>query len=641
MFYKMLALVAVHSTLSLMICGVALCAENAVLIGVHEGQSGEAKVVQALEAAQPETAPDLIDDGRPPRNRINSAPVTLNPQPLPPKSAEKKTSGATPVERVTLNPQPLPPKATEMMRPRDTAVLPNDGEIRGAQDNRPTSLRQSPSAKRASTPIDAEGREQFELRCRGGGELAISDVRSSIDTASAAKTDRRQRSLQQLSFLPSNRNARGNSPPAGADGGGLKPSTCAFADRPFTLAYPVGVVFDASSTAPGIGSIRNYLADANHFWTFTVYDTKYGTFRATSHGPWTPSRRVTGTQPPISVPAELFSMDDRAIIIVGGKEQRAGAVKKDVRAALRKASGTPVQLTSVRPPPPATTVAPVPASTTIQGSATMSPQVARATQSHAVAAASRAGTTIAGTSTQPPARTAASLEVDCVSQQPHLVQPRERLTPGSSFKLEGTCFGGRGVIEVQGDFGRRDTLELAPTNWTAARIDFLFPQLSGVHDQAVTVSVVRADGKRSIARVMPFVAERHLVQVPAEKWTPTASLEHTESVDFSGVDIGGAPGVYYGQLAPLSLAASVAVSPLCALEGVSAISRSGSIDALEGWDRPGPPHLGSVTVKGKPICVTKVDKYEFVLAGYSEAKEVCTMAVDLSATASCPAGLSP
>src|SRR5690606_16753124 len=255
-------------------------------------------------------------------------------------------------------------------------------------------------------------------------------------TASAAKMDRRQRSLQQLSFLPSNRNARGNSPPAGADGGGLKPSTCAFADRPFTLAYPVGVVFDASSTAPGIGSIRNYLADANHFWTFTVYDTKYGTFRATSHGPWTPSRRVTGTQPPISVPAELFSMDDRAIIIVGGKEQRAGAVKKDVRAALRKASGTPVQLTSVRPPPPATTVAPVPASTTIQGSATMSPQVARATQSHAVAAASRAGTTIAGTSTQPPARTAASLEVDCVSQQPHLVQPRERLTPGSSRSEE-------------------------------------------------------------------------------------------------------------------------------------------------------------------------------------------------------------
>ena len=64
-----------------------------------------------------------------------SAPVTLNPQPLPPKALEQATqTGAdvatprqgmvNPSEKATLNPQPLPPKTT-VLKPRQTTAVPS------------------------------------------------------------------------------------------------------------------------------------------------------------------------------------------------------------------------------------------------------------------------------------------------------------------------------------------------------------------------------------------------------------------------------------------------------------------------------------------------------------------------------------
>jgi hypothetical protein len=585
-------------------------------ISAQTVQTAEPRVRRQLEAAQPNTPPTTV-------------------------RAEATRGRLDPSGPATLNPQPLPPKATEIVRPENTTVLARRGQVRTEAGNRSgTPLQQSQLARRAGRAVDAEGRELFELRCRGGGQLAITEIGpAGFSSSLAAKTQRAQARLQQLSFLPAHRDAQGNSPPAGDDGRGLQVSTCTFADRAFTSAYPVGVVFDP--TQAGSTSIREYLADPNHYWTFTAYDTKYGTFRAVRHGPWTPAGQLARAGSAISVPANLFSMDDRAIIIVGGKQQLAGEVKKDVRAALQKASGKPVQLTSVRKPPVGSIDTSIPASTTIQGTAARSPQVARAMESSAAASAARSNAVIAGTSNQPGARLASSLEIDCVSQQPNLAPPQGKLVPGTSVRLTGTCFGGRGTVEVQGDFAGRDTLRLSPTSWTTGAIDFLLPQLSGVRDQAVTVSVVRADGKRSLARTMPFLAQRHSVQVPAHMWTPAAHLERTITGEGAAFDLGGAPSAGEVNRPTFSLPASVAIAPHCALEGISATSRSGRIEAIEGWDQPGPAHLGSVSVRGKPMCTARVDQYEFVVAGYTEASVVCTLAVDLSATASCPAGLSP
>jgi hypothetical protein len=44
---------------------------------------------------------------------------------------------------------------------------------------------------------------------------------------------------------------------------------------------------------------------------------------------------------PVALPIDLFQIDDRAIIIVGGKQVTDGQVKREIAAELERLSGPP------------------------------------------------------------------------------------------------------------------------------------------------------------------------------------------------------------------------------------------------------------------------------------------------------------
>jgi hypothetical protein len=503
-----------------------------------------------------------------------------------------------------------------------------------------TPLQQSPLSKiPPELAAEAEGKELVELRCRGGGLLVFDDWVADPAAASLRAANQLEPVAPfMLIFQPP---LPGGSAPAGDDGSNVAGSSCSFADREFGKdgTDPVAVLFDvpaaevdAESARSGPKLMREYLEDSTNLWTFTVFKTSYGRFRAVQHGPWTPVEQAA-SRPASEVPANLFSMDDRAIIIVGGKERLAGDVKREIRTGLEQLFGPPQTRTETR-----NGATFVPADSPV-----MTPQVAAATTSRAGAVDARAATPIAGVSSAQGARIAASQEVNCEALGPRVNAISGRVTAGGTFTLNGTCFGPRGQIELRGEFAARGSaLQLSPTRWSASSVEFLVPPLTGVRDQTITVAVTSGNGKRSLEQTAAFVAAREVLVVPREKWAPKATFEDafgSEASEHRVLQI-EAPGVTLPD-ATRRFEARVAVSPACALEEVNATSRAGAVQAIEGWEAPGPVHLGAVRVQVAPTCATTVSSYTFVGIAGTSARQVCSYAVDLSATASCPVGIAP
>jgi hypothetical protein len=84
--------------------------------------------------------------------------------------------------------------------------------------------------------------------------------------------------------------------PAGADGGGLEPGRCGYVNA----AWPddrAGVLL--FTTAPGEDSantIREFLRNPAHYWSFVVSENAAGFYEATRHARWTPAAD-TGAEP--------------------------------------------------------------------------------------------------------------------------------------------------------------------------------------------------------------------------------------------------------------------------------------------------------------------------------------------------------
>ena len=107
------------------------------------------------------------------------------------------------------------------------------------------------------TSDSAQGQAGKELRCRGrGGAFVI---------------DRVDGSTASVRFTPSAR-------PAGTDGAGLEPGTCAFIDRTVESAEPLQVHFSASKAQ--LASVTDELNDPYAYWCFVVASGAKAFFKA-------------------------------------------------------------------------------------------------------------------------------------------------------------------------------------------------------------------------------------------------------------------------------------------------------------------------------------------------------------------------
>lgn len=607
----------------------------------------------ALAAAVPagtSTAATPQELNNPNTARAREIAVSPASQPAP------RVNPAVPLgEGVSLNPQPLPPKTT-VLKPHGTTVLPSastqatsagnssvnpQGQIQGAASRLPA------GAVAAAGTADAQA---GELICRGGETPAVARYGTAADGTE----------IQMMYFSPSEDAAR-------ADGSGLVPGKCSFVDRSIAEAGAGIVLF--KSTAAGGEALDKSLRDAGNYWRFVVRKNDSGFYEATEHAAWLPIAGTastlpnrtdalnavsTATQPGGSagaaavatgVPLNLFDLDDRAIIIVGGKKLPAGEAKRVIRKDLAQNSGpSPPPLVLRKPKHTTGTLlaneAPIsnPATNVAQAMTTATPGTK----------ASAAGSVLVGKAITPVDTRGSDLSMDCGRFGPMLNNTGGRLTPGETLTLHGSCFGTRrGTVEMHGHFGSPGaSVRLSVMRWNENAIDVRATHMEGVHDQKVTVAVVRADGERSLDREVTFTALRDRVAVPAERWSPGATFERSAVFDATAVNINVGSGATIGSdrlpaSGPVTFDAGVRITPGCALDEVGVIPRIGTLQSVDGWDVAGPAHEGAVRVQAMPVCKTRIYKHDmaFIVAG--SGKKACSVALDVRAWAFCPRGIAP
>lgn len=340
--------------------------------------------------------------------------------------------------------------------------------------------------------------------------------------------------------------------------------------------------------------------------------------------------------PPVAKPAEaaalpdnLFSMDDRAIIIVGGKEIAVGQIKRQIRADLQRTAGPP----HVYNVPARTPGASLPQTMERKPAGE---RVVSATDVRAI------GTETPGSRSRKPKEPsegdlAIAGELKCLDNLPPRVTRLDAaLTPGGTAILQGRCFGDRaGRVEVIGQFPGGKLLP-AFKSWTDRRIEMQVPaDLRDASDHAVAVTVVTADGGRSTALQGRFVAARSRVQVPERNWTPSALLNPI-AIDRAGGNIFTGSKVWGANAANYESEYRVAVNPDCALEDMATTARRGRVHKVLGWE-DGPPHESSVRLVWSPACTTHTISYGIG----SSSQRICSADIELTAWAVCPVGRSP
>jgi hypothetical protein len=341
--------------------------------------------------------------------------------------------------------------------------------------------------------------------------------------------------------------------------------------------------------------------------------------------------RVAGKQ---TLPANLFKMEDRAIIIVGGKQVVAGDVKRQLLSELRQTSGP---VTSARTVSRVNTqpVRDVPGGVGFIKPKGRSPQD-RITATGGIAGASVAGPGLERLSSKP-ALSYTEMKNYCKTHPMEISRVRGTITPNGRFTIEGICFGdSSGEVQMIGQFPG-GMIRLPFDSWSDVEIKAYVPPVSGATDHAIALTVVRNPDKvRSPAAQTKFVAAREIVPVPVRYWTPSADFLQID-VDqgggnlFTGFSVFGT-GPAEARLAPFSLH----VNPACALDSAGASARTGQVLAFTGWE-DGPPYQANVNVAWVPRCVIQTTNY--IVA--TSSQRICSVDFTLSAQASCPVGVAP
>ena len=350
----------------------------------------------------------------------------------------------------------------------------------------------------------------------------------------------------------------------------------------------------------------------------------------------------------------LFALDDRAIIIVGGKSTTAGQVKRALQAEIAAKAGAPktvrggarkLDLTALLGPGPAG-AKPLPNG----GLGGLPPQGGTKTRTPttkaATASALQSAQTVRPGVTQTvlSSKEAISLgSLRCPDKgPPKISESPGKLKVGGTAALSGQCFGDRpGKVELIGQFpGGKLTLPFMA--WDNNAIELSIPMtIRGAADHVVAVTVVTAEGRTSTAMQAQFVAARERVEVPERLWSPSADF------DFSATSatraLVGPEDVNEAHAGHASK--TLRVQPQCALDTMDAVVTSGGISQIRGWEE-GPPNEAAVTIDWVGTCVnTKTTtNYNYVVVQGSPdviTKSACRVAFQARAWAYCPAGIAP
>ena len=361
------------------------------------------------------------------------------------------------------------------------------------------------------------------------------------------------------------------------------------------------------------------------------------------------------TVPAAAAPAGkgLFSLDDRAIIIVGGKTTTAGQVKRALQAEIAAKAGAPktvrggarkLDLTALLGPGPAG-AKPLPNGglgglLPQGGTKTPTPTTKAATASALQGAQTvRPGVTqtVSGT------KEAVSLgSLRCPDKgPPKISESPGKLKAGGTASLSGQCFGDRpGKVELIGQFpGGKLTLPFMA--WDNNAIELSIPMtIRGAADHVVAVTVVTAEGRTSTAMQAQFVAARERVEVPERLWSPSADFDF--SATSATRDLVGPEDVNEAHAG--HAAKTLRVQPQCALDTMDAVVISGGISQIRGWEE-GPANEAAVTIDWVGTCVNtkSTSSYNYMLVEGSDVitKSACRVAFQARAWAYCPAGIAP
>jgi hypothetical protein len=338
-----------------------------------------------------------------------------------------------------------------------------------------------------------------------------------------------------------------------------------------------------------------------------------------------PIKQVTPsvTQPagrpgPAVLPDNLFELNDRAIIVVGGKQMQAAQVKREISAELERLSGPPVTVRSAARPG-------TEAATELGGPKASVPR----RRANVPVTAGPAGVP----ASQGPSReimqttvTAGEMIDYCKKNPAKVLRVNGPLRPQQSFTIQGECFGDRsGTVEVSGLPGK-----VLFSEWSNHRIVATLPAVRGHTDKPVNLTVVRADKARTAPAQASFVALRERVEVPAHKWGPNGNHRR----QFASATTGGT--FHDGSIDPGGEMFRLAVNPACALVDAAWTQRVGRVTAFNGWDQ-GPPHAADVAIEWASKCVTSTTSFVFPLS----SSRICEIAFDLQAWANCPLGVAP
>jgi hypothetical protein len=331
---------------------------------------------------------------------------------------------------------------------------------------------------------------------------------------------------------------------------------------------------------------------------------------------------------------KLFDMDDRAIIIVSGKQTTAGEVKKSVLAELAKKDGPPrtvkggarkLDLAALNVTHSATGAVPTLSTRTLNAPLDPGTQVNITPEP-----------STKGTFAQRVNRNSALIkEITCADKgRPAISEIKGKLkAAGGAFTVEGRCFGDRaGRLTVSGKFG---TVDAVVTAWDMNSITARLPAgIQGVPDHRVDVSIASTEFSKPFSA--DFVAQRTRIDVPERLWIgnyPIYSTTHFAPKD-------GSDPAFRHPHESGSTRLLVRVNEACALDTVDFKVSAGTISAFSGWEQ-GPAYQGNLTVDWIPSCkqfeATETGLFKVEWSG----SRVCRVLIEPRATAYCPLGVSP
>ena len=371
-------------------------------------------------------------------------------------------------------------------------------------------------------------------------------------------------------------------------------------------------------------------------------------------------------------------MDDRAIIIVSGRQTTAGALKKSVLAEIDKHNGPAQRISAARKSatldvhPQHRDAAPSPAvNPAVIGQAKLRAERMAAGTSGVPVLSTRSQTlmpdpTQIPTIPPPPmargsfaervdhSKTEAILEITCADKgPPTIAEVKGTLKPGQAVLLQGRCFGNRaGQIAIASQYFPGGKLRVAPLVWDMNEIRLVVPDnIVGVPDHSVYITAATAEGRTSSPQPARFVALREHVNVPTRLWLPTFNLRAYDTKSFG--DGEGETNLAQAYETSLrdnprqgdgphgrdgSTSFLLQVNEQCALDTFDVVAPRGRVRAITGWEA-GPAYMASVKVDWRATCTQtfKSENYLFVIN--SSAVIACAIEFQVAATASCPVGI--